>query len=93
MNMKQINTANKQHVRKHAQTENTQDGTQSTRVSKIEYVGIADVYNMDVRKHENFSINGGLIVHNSIDCTRYSLENDMPVPIKRSPKPFIMGGG
>ena len=31
--------------------------------------------------------------NHSIDCTRYSLENDMPIPVKRLPKPFIMGGG
>ena len=29
---------------------------------------------MEVEQHHNFAVNGGLIVHNCIDATRYSLE-------------------
>lgn len=32
------------------------------------------VYDLEVPKHHNFSINGGIIVHNSIDATRYAME-------------------
>jgi hypothetical protein len=32
---------------------------------------------MEVKDHHNFSVNGGLIVHNSIDAARYGLEDDM----------------
>ena len=46
-------------------------------IEKIEFLGYEDVYNMEVEKHHNFSINGGLIVHNCIDSTRYALEEDM----------------
>lgn len=33
-----------------------------------------DVYNLEVPKYHNFVINGGIIVHNCIDSTRYALE-------------------
>jgi len=32
------------------------------------------VYDLEVPKTHNFSINRGIIVHNSIDATRYALE-------------------
>jgi len=32
------------------------------------------VYDLEVPKYRNFSINSGIIVHNSIDATRYSLQ-------------------
>ena len=32
------------------------------------------VYDLTVPKYHNFSINGGIIVHNSIDCVRYALD-------------------
>lgn len=34
------------------------------RVKSIKYIGTQDVYNMEVETHHNFSVNGGLIVHN-----------------------------
>jgi len=40
------------------------------RIIAIEYAGQADVYNMEVKDHHNFSICGGLIVHNC-DALRY----------------------
>ena len=33
-----------------------------------------DVYDLEVPKYHNFAVNGGIIVHNSIDAVRYSLE-------------------
>ena len=32
---------------------------------------------MEVYKHHNFSVNGGYVVHNCIDATRYAFEDDM----------------
>lgn len=48
-------------------------------VAEISYVGIkairklgkADVYNMEVDETHNFSVEGGLIVHNCMDAVRY----------------------
>lgn len=54
-----------------------QGGVQALRVIKIEKLGEQQVYNMDVPIHHNFSVNGGLIVHNSIDTVRYALQDDM----------------
>lgn len=47
--------------------------------SKINYVPLAGVrplgkqpvYNMEVNEYHNFSVNGGVIVHNCMDATRY----------------------
>lgn len=33
-----------------------------------------NVYDLEVPKYHNFSVNGGFIVHNCIDATRYALE-------------------
>ena len=41
------------------------------KIRSIEYAGKQDVYNMEVRRHHNFSINGGIIVHNCQDASRY----------------------
>lgn len=43
----------------------------SVKVVSIEYAGKQDVYNMEVARHHNFSVNGGLIVHNCQDAARY----------------------
>jgi hypothetical protein len=32
---------------------------------------------MEVQDHHNFSVEGGLVVHNSIDAVRYALNDDM----------------
>ena len=32
------------------------------------------VYDLEVPKYHNFSVGGGIVVHNSIDATRYALE-------------------
>lgn len=40
-------------------------------IKSIRKVGKADVYNMEVEDNHNFAIEGGLIVHNCMDETRY----------------------
>jgi hypothetical protein len=40
-------------------------------IKAIRKVGKADVYNMEVDENHNFSIEGGLIVHNCMDAVRY----------------------
>lgn len=40
-------------------------------IAKIETCGVEPVYNMEVDDNHNFAINGGLIVHNCMDDTRY----------------------
>lgn len=55
----------------------TQDYLNFAKVKAVRYLGKQDVYNMEVKDHHNFSVNGGLVVHNSIDAIRYSLENEM----------------
>lgn len=40
------------------------------KIKNIRYVGKEDVYNMQVNKHHNYSVNGGLIIHNC-DALRY----------------------
>ena len=44
------------------------------KIANIRYIGKQDVYNMEVGNYHCFSVNGGLIVHNCIDSTRYALE-------------------
>ena len=43
----------------------------TAKVLKITHLKNEDVYNMEVKKHHNFAVNGGLIVHNCMDCLRY----------------------
>ncbi len=47
--------------------------TKSVKVLKVELVGYADVYNLEVEETHAFAVNGGLIVHNCGDATRYRL--------------------
>ena len=41
------------------------------RITKIEYAGKMDVYNMEVEDIHSFIINDGLVAHNCYDCFRY----------------------
>jgi len=43
------------------------------KIKSIKLIGKADVYNMEVEKHHNFCVNGGLIVHNCYDAVGYGL--------------------
>lgn len=47
------------------------------KVRKIIKLPNEDVYNMEVEKYHNFAVNGGLIVHNCMDCLRYICQ-DLP---------------
>lgn len=44
---------------------------QYVNIISIQEIGRADVYNMEVKKHHNFSVCGGFIVHNCMDAVRY----------------------
>lgn len=46
------------------------------KIKSIKKVGCEPVYNMEVEKHHNFSVNGGLIVHNCLDALRYAYEDE-----------------
>lgn len=54
--------------------------TSSVGVKAIRKIGTADVYNMEVQDNHNFAINGGLIVHNCMDATRYFVRTMRIVP-------------
>lgn len=47
---------------------------QPVKVKSIKKVDKQDVYNMEVEKYHNFSVNGGIIIHNCIDGIRYGTE-------------------
>ena len=76
-NSLQINIEKQQYALKPARCCYTQETTDLIKIKRIEYLGKQDVYNMEVKTHHNFSVNGGLIVHNSIDMTRYALNDDI----------------
>lgn len=42
-------------------------------IESVEYIGKADVYNMEVLNHHNFTVDGGFLVHNCMDADRYFL--------------------
>lgn len=42
-----------------------------TKIKSIKYIGTEDVYNMTVKRHHNYLVNGGFILHNCEDATRY----------------------
>lgn len=44
-----------------------------SKIKSIKYVGKEDVYNMQVKDHHNYSVNGGLIIHNC-DALRYFIK-------------------
>ena len=48
-----------------------QNTVQFVKVKSIKKIGKADVYNMEVKNHHNFSVCGGFIVHNCMDALRY----------------------
>lgn len=75
--LKQINIARQNVALNPVQIDFTQGSLNFAKVKLIRYIGKQDVYNMEVRGHHNFSVNGGLIVHNSIDAVRYAMEDEM----------------
>lgn len=81
--LKQISTAKQSVALNPVQIDFTRGSLKFAKVKTIRYIGRQDVYNMEVKDHHNFSVNGGLIVHNSIDATRYSLSEDMVQTTRR----------
>lgn len=73
-NLQLTNTKKRRHVLENAERFSE---VKKVKVSKIEYVGKEDVYNMEVKDHHNYSVAGGFIIHNCIDATRYALSQDM----------------
>lgn len=61
----------------------------TVKIVKIEEDIHADVYNMEVDDNHNFAINGGLIVHNCMDDTRYFVKT-MKIATPRQPYISIM---
>lgn len=53
-------------------------------IKSIRKVGKADVYNMEVEDNHNFAIEGGLIVHNCMDATRYFVKTKHLAKIQRT---------
>ena len=61
----------------------------TVRIAKIEEDIHADVYNMEVDDNHNLAINGGLVVHNCMDETRYFVKT-MKIAVPRKPYVSIM---
>ena len=57
-----------------------------SKVKSVERIGSADVYNMEVKEFHNFSVNGGIIVHNCDSLRYFAVEYPIvaikPVPPK-----------
>lgn len=66
-------------VEKNLNATNIHYGNAAPINAELNYVGITSikpcgrqpVYNMEVDRYHNFSINGGVIVHNCMDAMRY----------------------
>ena len=61
-------------------------------VKSIRKIGKADVYNMEVEDNHNFAIEGGLIVHNCMDATRYFVKTEKIAVEKREYRSILLGG-
>jgi hypothetical protein len=46
-------------------------------IKSIKPVGMSDVYNMQVKKHHNYCVNGGFVLHNC-DALRYFIFTMLP---------------
>jgi hypothetical protein len=53
------------------------EGEKYVRVKAVKRRSAEPVYNMEVERFHNFAVNGGLIVHNCIDSSRYALEPEI----------------
>ena len=62
-----------------------QAGVKAVEIEEIRVIGRADVYNMEVKGTHNFAVNGGVIVHNCMDSTRYFVQT-MGIGIKNKKK-------
>jgi len=72
-----ISILNKSVARNPVPIDSNQDCLNYAKIKSIKKIGQQNVYNMEVEDHHNFSVNGGLIVHNCIDVARYAHEDDM----------------
>ena len=61
---------------------NTQE-LNTARIAKIEKDIQEAVFNMEVDDNHNFLVNGGLVVHNCMDATRYFVKTDHIASVKR----------
>ncbi|AWY06886.1 MAG: Hint (Hedgehog/Intein) domain protein [Caudoviricetes sp.] len=43
-------------------------------LASVKKLGRQPVYNMEVEQYHNFSVNGGIIVHNCMDSARYMVK-------------------
>ena len=59
-------------------------------VAKIEIEPNEDVYNMEVMGTHNFSVNGGVIVHNCMDEIRYFCNTIMKNKVGRKSDGFFL---
>ena len=53
-----------------------------SRIKSIEIIGNEDVYNMEVEAHHNYSVNGGLIVHNCDALRGFCIMRQLPTEEK-----------
>ena len=102
-----IQTNTKHSVFAPLNAEGLQSKKHFVKVNRVRYCGEFPVYNMEVEKHHNFAVEGGLIVHNCIDATRYALcdwiVKDKPKAVdtrtteekffNKQPKPDMYGRG
>lgn len=63
------------------------------KIKSIEYVGNEDTYNMEVKGYHNFSVNGGLIVHNCMDSIRYFIYTVLRYYVENEIKHKVIGKG
>lgn len=61
------------------------------KVKAVRYVGIEDTYDLTVKDHHNFSICGGLIVHNCNESARYFCMSRHPADSKQDQLLFPKG--
>lgn len=71
----QINTESQDFVQKAAPIKPNQGSPHYVKIRSINSAGFEPVYNMEVQDHHNFSVEGGLVVHNCIDAVRYAMES------------------
>lgn len=66
--------------------------TSSVGIKTIRKIGTADVYNMEVEDNHNFAIEGGLIVHNCMDATRYFVRTRRIARAQNRYQSYLLGG-
>ena len=72
-----------------------QKDVKSVGIKSIEFIDHEDVYNMEVEDNHNFVVNGGIVVHNCMDATRYFVQTMgiyRNINKQNGYKPIILGG-